>query len=140
MSDYSSVNSGSSSFAGDGSSGLFEPDVVLPGHFFASRDKGLDGGERKLMAALLSDGVEAFITQSIGYTAGQTRKTDAIEWVETIDSTYVFSFDMVCESLGLNPNYLRLGLSRYVASVNRRLKSGEAPEMVWKKIRRPRKR
>lgn len=140
MSDYLRASSGSSGFAGEGSSGFLEPDVVLPGHFFASCDKGVAGGERKLMAALLSDGIEAFITQSVGYATGKTRKTDAIDWVETVDYSYVFSFDMVCDSLGLNPTYLRLGLARYVAAINRSLKSGEAPDLVWKKIRRPRKK
>ncbi len=141
MSDYSSENysSGASGFASDTLSGLMEPDLVLPSQFFEKRGCELLGGERRLMAALLSDGIESFITQSIAVSSGKSKKTDALEWVETKDYSYVFSFDLVCESLGLDPDYLRLGLSRYIASVNEQRKAGNTPKTIWKKIRRPRK-
>ncbi len=111
---------------------VFEPDVILPDHFLASTDGGTKGGERRLMAALLSDGIEAYINQNTGTTVESRRqkgKFNAAEWVEISDDSYVFSFDNVCRSLGINPHYLRLGLTRYLKSTSE-----------WKKIRRPRKR
>ena len=118
---------------------LFEPDIIVPGHFLSSENGGSKDGERRLMAALLSDGIEAYITQASGVSVDSRRqkgKFDAAEWIETTDSSYVFSFDNVCASLGINPQYLRLGLGRYLKTA----KTFNTEEPVWKKIRRPRKR
>lgn len=119
---------------------LFEPDVVLSSQFLSSEDNGLSGGERKLMAALLSDGIEAYISQKTSVARERRRSAvDASEWVDTRDYSYVFSFDNVCECLGINPEYLRAGLDRYVDSIAASRANGAAPKTVWKKIRRPRK-
>ena len=131
------------SFAGDLSdsySSVFEPDVVLPGQFFAGLESGLRGGERRLMAAVLSDGIEAYIAQCASLRAlAVEAESDAWEWVHTRDYSYVFSFDNVCESLGINADYLRLGLTRYVEAIRQRRASGQPVGSIWKKIRRPRK-
>lgn len=119
----------------DSTSSLFEPDVVLPSQYFNSQQAGLKGGERRLMAALLSDGIEAYILHSTSKRKGD--RIDAQEWVETRDQDYVFSFDNVCDCLGINPEYLRLGLKRYVDAAKAQ---GSASKRVWKKIRRPRKK
>ena len=115
---------------------LFEPDIILPSHFLP-KDKGTSrDGERRLMAAILSDGIEAFILQSSSNSVNSRRSKknfNAAEWINTKDDSYVFSFDNVCKSLGINPSYLRYGLRRY-------LKSVQDEKTVWKKIRRPRKR
>jgi hypothetical protein len=139
MADFSS-NALSSSPV-DAYSSFFEPDVVLPSQFFDLHDQGVSGGERKLMAALLSDGIEAYIAQQTTVQLSRRRnKIDASEWVDTIDHSYVFSFDNVCECLGINPEYLRIGLNRYVETIRVQRKSGIGPKTVWKKIRRPRKK
>ena len=150
MADYSNAMSSGSYANADSYSSLFEPDVVLPSQFLASDEQGLSGGERKLMAALLSDGIEAYISQctsakyqvaanGVALVAKRRGKIDAREWVDTKDHAYVFSFDNVCECLGIDPEYLRLGLGRYVEAINTQRKSGDGPKTVWKKIRRPRK-
>ncbi|MCB0324908.1 MAG: hypothetical protein KDD69_15100 [Bdellovibrionales bacterium] len=156
MAEYSNALS-AGSFGGDTFSNIFEPDVILPSQFLAPDERGVSGGERKLMAALLSDGIEAYIAQCAAegfraQTAPKGRigdpshppiasrrrgKIDAREWVDTVDHTYVFSFDNVCECLGINPQYLRLGLSRYVGAMQAQSSGGAST--VWKKIRRPRK-
>lgn len=126
-------------------SNLFEPDFILPSQLLEPDERGLSGGERRLMAAILSDGIEAYIAQSTSHAAivrplNAKIRGDAEEWVETVDESYVFSFDNVCESLGIDPHYLRLGLSRYVQTVEARRARGEASQgAAWKKIRRPRK-
>ena len=119
------------------SSSIFEPDVVLPSQFFSGKQCGLNGGERRLMAALLSDGIEAYILHCAARRGGE--RIDAVDWVETRDQDYVFSFDNVCECLGIDPEYLRIGLKRYVDAA-RGQGPGASAVRVWKKIRRPRKR
>ena len=124
----------------DSLSNLFEPDVVLPSQFLVPDENGMCGGERKLMAAILSDGIEAYIVQStVEKLHGRRRNDDAIEWVDTRDYSYVFSFDLVCESLGIDPEYLRLGLNRYVRFAHEQRRAGISSRSAWKKIRRPRK-
>jgi hypothetical protein len=128
-------------FEGDIYSGsYFEPDIMLPEQFNSKDEDGIDGGERKLMAAVLSDGVEAFLDQASSYVKGYSSRLDAIEWVESSDNSYVFSFENVCSSLGISPDYLRLGLSRYLQAIKKsKMQSGDANKITpWKKIRRPR--
>ncbi len=122
------------------SGSFFEPDIMLPEQFNSPDQIGIDGGERKLMAAILSDGVEAFLEQVHNHISGNSTRLDAIDWVEDKDSAYVFSFDNVCSALGINPEYLRLGLFRYVASLKAAKIKNELDKLTWKKIRRPRSR
>ena len=145
MSDYSANILASYGF--DSSSSVFEPDVMLPSQYLLPDEHGVSGGERKLMAALLSDGIEAYIHQAVSQLTCREAavkkgraKLDACEWVEAKDESYVFSFDNVCECLGIDPEYLRLGLYRYIDAI-RTVGSGSAAASsnVWKKIRRPRK-
>ena len=136
MGQYSHAYSASN----DSLANLFQPEAVLPSQFLANDEEGMDGGERKLMAALLSDGIEAYIASasSSADAYNQTDNAEAREWVDTKDYGYVFSFDVVCESLGIDPDYLRLGLARYVETIREQKRLG-SQSTGWKKIRRPRK-
>lgn len=131
---------GSEMYSGDIYSGsYFEPDIMLPEQFNSKDEEGIGGGERKLMSAILSDGIEAFIEQANNYVKGLYSKFDAIDWVENRDLTYVFSFDNVCTSLGIDPEYLRHGLTRYVHSIKKAKRTNNLHQVTeWKKIRRPR--
>ena len=119
---------------------------MLPSQFLLPDENGVSGGERKLMAALLSDGIEAYIHQAVSQLMERDNplrksraKLDACEWVEAKDESYVFSFDNVCECLGIDPEYLRIGLYRYIEAVPTMKAGDPASNSVWKKIRRPRK-
>ena len=122
---------------------LFEPEVVLPSQFNVNEDVGIVGGERKLMAALLSDGIEAYIHRVTSPTFGRRPDADdVVEWVHTKDESYVFGFDSVCSCLGIDAEYLRVGLARYVKAIRDMNSSGSTGVNKlnpWKKIRRPRK-
>lgn len=142
-----SKNASALAYANDYS--LYEAESILPSQFFDTSNCILQEGERKLMAAVLSDGVEAYINYKLSeITAvqqirarsvsrkrtfqGRFLSSDIQHWVESKDSSYVFSFDLVCEALGINPDYLRFGLNRYLDSIIKKQKSD------WKKLRRPR--
>ena len=126
-------------FNSDPFSGLFQPDVMLPSQFLGGADSGIGGGERRLMAALLADGVEAYIGRSLSQRIGESKHSEVQDWVESRDPGYVFSFDNVCTCLGIDPEYLRIGLARYVQTVRDKRAKGTKIDNVWKKIRRPRK-
>jgi hypothetical protein len=80
-----------------------ESDVPLQGYAY--------GPERALLAAILFDGIHACISYIL--TAASRRRSQFAEgyyWVMARESEYPFSFENVCDALGINPNYLRHGL------------------------------
>ena len=85
-------------------------------------DDGLDGGyatgpERHLMSAVLFDGVQAYLSFCLcGVDTSKTKYQEAYFWVHNKDPEYVFSFDNVCDALGVDPNGLRLGLQNFINS------------------------
>ena len=93
----------------------FEPDVLTAHRFFkVYRQKGQWGAEERLMFAVLTDAVECFQK----YHGSQTRRArllfaEAVEWIESRDSRWPFSFEQICQALNLNPSYLRTGLTRW---------------------------
>lgn len=71
------------------------------------------GPERELLSALLLDGVQAFVAYLKARSPVDRRRfSEGYRWVLDLSSEHPFSFSDVCEALGLNPDYLRLGLRR----------------------------
>ena len=92
--------------------GNLEPDTLLPSQFFgALRRKAQLDGERRLMVAVLEDAVNCFQKQ-VHATDPKARQLflDAKEWITSTDQSLFFSFVNVCETLDLDPNYVREGL------------------------------
>lgn len=118
---------------------VLEKDILLPDYLLKVKGREARGGTRQLMAAILSDGVEAYV-RKVGDIKNCSLETELAsceirDWVEIKDLSYVFSFDNVCDSLGINPDYLRHGIKKYINKFN----SSEQKTIVWRKIRRPRK-
>ncbi len=76
------------------------------------QDKGYAvGPERALLSALLFDGIQSFIAYALAKTFKERSSyVEAHRWVMNRSKEYVFSFDNVCEALGIHPDYLRYGL------------------------------
>jgi hypothetical protein len=90
----------------------FQPDVLLPIQYFESvhRKSRLDP-EQRLMLAILEDGVACF--QKYAFAQNRRGKNlfgEAEEWLAEKDNDYVFGFENICEVLGVDAAYLRLGL------------------------------
>jgi hypothetical protein len=69
------------------------------------------GPERALLSALLFDGVQAFIAYALSTTSKERCSfVEAYRWVMDNGVEYAFSFNNVCEALGIHPDYLRYGL------------------------------
>ena len=95
--------------------GFLAPDAILPMQFFQSlRSKGRYDGERRLMIAILEDAVNVFMKQLFA-TDPKARQLylDAEEWISAADPSWFFSFENVCNTLDLNPEYLREGLLKW---------------------------
>jgi len=95
--------------------GLFVPDTLLPIQYFeAMRRKHLLSGEKRLVLSVLEDAVDCFMKYVDASTKkGQRLFRDAEVWIALEDKKWVFSFDNVCEALGIDPEYLRRGLREW---------------------------
>ncbi|MBX7139273.1 MAG: hypothetical protein K1X83_14960 [Oligoflexia bacterium] len=82
------------------------------------------GPERALMSALLFDGVQAYLNFVSATPFREIkRQQEAYNWIHKRGTEYIFSFDSVCEALGIDPDYLRLGLINAVRSRGSRKKA-----------------
>jgi hypothetical protein len=98
-------------------SSLFQPDTLLPGQFLDTfRRKLYLEPEKKLMLAILDDGIACFQKYLFARDSkGKALFREAETWVEEKGIEAVFSFDNVCEALGLDPDYLRRGMAAWKA-------------------------
>src|SRR5262252_8136009 len=94
---------------------LFEPDTLLPIQYFeAMRRKHLLEGEKRLVLSVLEDAVDCFMKYIDSSTKkGQRLFSDAEVWITLEDKKWAFSFDNVCETLNIDPDYLRRGLREW---------------------------
>lgn len=96
--------------------GPFGNDTVISEQFFdAFRSARLEP-EKALLLAILEDAIHCFEKYE-GATdrVGRERFRDAESWIMEPGNDWIFSFDNVCELLGLDPQYVRLGLQKWRA-------------------------
>lgn len=93
---------------------LLEPDIILPDQFFEGprRDSYLSG-EQALMLAVLEDGIRCF-QESLRNPRLKPRllARQAEQWILSDDWDWPFSFNNVCDHLGLEPRAVRSTLLR----------------------------
>jgi hypothetical protein len=96
---------------------LFGPDIVLPEQFFegARRDSYISG-EKALMLAVLEDGIRCF-QEHLRNPRSNPRllSQQAEQWIRAVDYDWPFSFNNVCETLGIDPSALRSALLTWKA-------------------------
>lgn len=94
---------------------LFQPDTLLPEQYLDTFRRKLHlEPEKKLMLAVLEDAVACYQKYLLARDSkGKTLFLEAELWVEQKSGDGVFSFDSVCEVLGLDPEYLRRGLREW---------------------------
>jgi len=95
---------------------MFQPVAPMPDKYLETVFSTTHLEERKrLMLAVLEDSVTCFQ----GYFAARDKKEarlfcEAEDWIlQQEKSDWLFSFDNVCETLGLNPGNIREGLLRW---------------------------
>jgi hypothetical protein len=99
----------------DRSFGLFEPDALLPAQFYAAfRGGSAVRGEKRLMLAVLQDALECYQKYAfIKDIHAHQLFAEAEEWISCEDRNWYFSFENICETLEINPEYLRHGVSQW---------------------------
>lgn len=91
---------------------LFQPDTLLPSQYFDRiRRRASSDGERRLMVAILEDAVDVYRKQA-GARDRKRRQLfeDAEAWIESSDTSWIFSYENICDVLGIDAAYLRKGL------------------------------
>jgi hypothetical protein len=111
---------------------VFQPDILINAQYLSTyRRRFYLQPEQVLMLAVLEDAVMCF---QDNVTAVAPRKQmlfrEAEEWILNDDQSYLFSFDNICEGLGLNPDYLRRGLKRWQEEILREL-DRKQPRQRW---------
>ena len=93
---------------------LFQPPSLLSAEYFeAQRRKTILEPEKRLMLAILEDAVDCFQNNVFAQSVkGRRLFQEAEKWIVEVDGDWVFSFENVCETLELNPAYVRQGLLR----------------------------
>jgi len=117
---------------------LFAPDIVLPEQFFegARRDSYISG-EKALMLAVLEDGIRCF-QEHLRNPRSNPRllSQQAEDWIRADDYEWPFSFNNVCETLGIDPSALRAALLAWKAKrIAERQQTG-GPTPTAKKVYR----
>jgi hypothetical protein len=99
----------------DRSFGLFEPDALLPAQFYAAfRGGSAVRGEKRLMLAVLEDALDCFQKYAFARDGhGRQLFDESMDWISSSDRDWFFSFENICETLEINPEYLRRGLDRW---------------------------
>ncbi len=101
---------------------LFQPDTVLAPQFFATlrRQAPSKKGEWQLLIAILEDAVSCFQKYFLAHdNCGRRLYRDAYEWIMSpppslaSDERPGFTFEYICDVLGLDQDYLRQGLTRW---------------------------
>lgn len=94
---------------------LFQPDILIQPQYLATHQRRFhQEPEKVLMLALLEDAIVCF-QDNFGTDDRRKRALfeDAEQWILDRDSSYIFSFENICEVLGLDAGYLREGLMRW---------------------------
>ena len=109
---------------------LFQPDMLLSAQYFENlRRRTHFEPEKRLMLALLEDAINCYQDNLISRSGKKKRLfEDTEQWVLRTDGDWIFSFDNVCDALGLNPEYVRRGLLRWKERSQKARRYGEITE------------
>ena len=90
---------------------MFEPDTLLPEQYFSLLGRKPLQGEKRLLLAMLEDAVHCFQTYLLAKKPHERRLfQESEEWINSTDGLWFFSFENICDVLGINPGRMRNAL------------------------------
>jgi hypothetical protein len=105
----------------------------MPNEILCLPTKNNPNGEEILMLAVLKNAIECFQKNIFAHKRKRKRLyQEAEEWILEKDNDWCFSFEFICETLDLHPDYIRQGLlswkeaqskERFIQAYRRRRKS-----------------
>jgi hypothetical protein len=93
----------------------FQPDMVVLEEFCQTCTRRISlEPEMALMLAVLEEAISCFQRYVLAPGGkGKRLFREAEQWITEKDSEWLFSFDNVCEAVGLSPGFVRSGLLRW---------------------------
>ena len=86
---------------------LLTPEIVLQSQFLNERASPVRfSGEYRLALAILEDAIQIYCMEGAGRRSLQLRR-EAGRWLNSDDRSWCFSFERICEALGLDPDCIR---------------------------------
>jgi hypothetical protein len=86
-------------------------DPVLRFEYYAMRTRNVLDGERALMFAVLVDALDSYAkTRGARGHRKRSEFNEVDAWIRSTSTSSPFSFENICESLGLNPDAIRFSL------------------------------
>lgn len=94
---------------------ILQHDTLLPYQFFKEyRQRVSQEPEKGLMLAILEDAIATYQKYlSARDSKGKNLFRDAEDWILERNSDWLYSFNNICEVLGMDPSYVRQGLVRW---------------------------
>jgi hypothetical protein len=92
-----------------------QDDAILPEQFLHDGASRCRTAEHRLMLAVLWDAAYVYGTRK-GRRRGARLLREVEEWLRSSDTSYIFSFESICDTLGLNADYFRTRLLRSASS------------------------
>lgn len=93
---------------------MFEPDTLLPEQYFTLLGRKPLQGEKRLLLAMLEDAVHCFQTYLLAKKPHERRLfQEAEEWIDSTDALWFFSFENICDVIGINPSRMRDALKAW---------------------------
>ena len=94
---------------------LIKPEALLPGQLAEHRPAR---GDVRLLLAVLEEAVSTFRRNIAAKTSREQRLLlEAEEWFRSDDNDWLFAFESICNTLGLDPDFLRKGLERWTQTL-----------------------
>src|ERR1700733_12825170 len=97
---------------------IFAHHVILPSQFYERRGRDdVSTPVRRLMLAVLTDALDCLSGRAIDARGSAKRQEAcrAAEWVALDSNRDLFSFNSVCDTLGIDPDALREALKSWRA-------------------------
>jgi hypothetical protein len=97
---------------------FLDADSMLPTQYFTGGQlPPFVQNEARLMLAILQDAVDSYQRHALTRDAAHREEfEEARKWIESEESEWVFSFENICNLLGINAEYVRDGLRRTTPS------------------------
>lgn len=101
---------------GDPSAAVFQPDTLLVSRYVSARSSQASfAPEKRLMLAILEDAIFCFQEHHAARLGKNKQEFDKVRrWIFEPAEDWVFSFENICSSLDLSPEYVRSGLRRWL--------------------------
>jgi hypothetical protein len=91
--------------------GPMVPETILAEQMLDVGQHSRMTGERRLMIAVLEDGVRCVLKLAASRDPLQRGlAAEAEEWIRSTDRSRLFAFENVCQALDLDPDYVRDGI------------------------------